>query len=623
MRKRTAETSSAFLWDWNSDEGTVKAVFPHQGERGEQKAGQAAGHDEPAPAAPGRGIGSASVDSFDYVIVGAGSAGCVLAHRLTEEKGCRVALVEAGGSDRNILLQMPTALALGMRQPQFNWMFKSEQEPFMNGRVMDCPRGRVLGGSSSINGMVYVRGHPCDFEEWAERGAEGWNYRNCLPYFKRAENWIGGADEYRGGEGPLAVCRGNGMKLNPLYEAFIQAGIEAGYGANNDCNGYRQEGFGSYHMTVKGGVRWSTANAYLRPALQHPNLHLVRNTLVHRIVIENGKTVGIECSSSGSAGTETIRAEREVLLSAGSIGSPEILQRSGIGPAKVLEEAGIKVVHDLAGVGRNLQDHLEIYFQHRCPQPVTLNGKLDLVSKGLIGVQWILFKSGLGCTNHFESGCFFRSRAGLKWPDIQGHFLPGAIRYDGTGAHDGHGYQVHLGVNKPKSRGHVRIRSADPRSKPEILFNYMEHEDDRRDWAVAVRLIREVMAQPALDPFNGGELQPGESVQSDSQIIEWVKNNAESAYHPSCTCPIGADGDAGAVLDPQCRVRGIENLRIIDSSAFPTITNGNLNAPTIMLAERAADLVAGREMLTSDAGYWTDPQWQVRQRENPPEKIRQ
>ena len=555
-------------------------------------------------------------ETYDYVIVGAGSAGAVLAHRLSEDRSCRTLLLEAGGSSENIYVRMPAALAYPMRDPQLNWGYRSEPEPHMNGRTIDCARGKGLGGSSSINGMVYVRGHPCDFEEWAERGAAGWEYRNCLPYFKRAETWSGGEDEYRGGSGLLSVCAGNGMRINPLYEAFIQAGIEAGYGANGDYNGRRQEGFGPYHMTVRNGERCSTNVAYLRPAMGRPNLRIVKHALVNRVILDKTKAVCVEYLT-GRDGSCAAKAEREVILSAGSIGSPTILQRSGIGPSAVLKQAGIEVKHELPGVGGNLQDHLEVYFQHRCSKPITLNSKLNPIGMALIGAEWLLCRKGLGATNHFEAGCFIRSRAGVKWPDIQGHFLPCAISYDGTKVYSGHGYQIHLGVNKPRNRGTVHITSPDPNARPSIRFNYLKEELDREDWVRAVRLMREVMAQPALKPYDAGELQPGPQVGSDQEILEWVCNNAETAYHASCSCPMGDDSDPQAVLDSECRVRGIEALRVVDSSAFPTIPNGNLNAPSIMLAERCADLIAGKEMLSKEADYWLDPEWKSSQRESP------
>ncbi len=558
------------------------------------------------------------MSAFDYVIVGAGSAGCVLADRLSADGTARVLLIEAGGSDRSIFIQMPTALSIPMNMKKFNWFFKSEPEPYMDGRRLHCPRGKVLGGSSSINGMVYVRGHPCDFEEWEQAGGLGWGYRSCLPYFRRAETWKAGADDYRGGGGPLGTCNGNEMK-NPLYRAFIEAGQQAGYLPTDDYNGFQQEGFGAMHMTVKGGMRCSAAAAYLKPALGRTNLEVASNALTRRVVFEGLKAVGVDYEAGGRS--ETVRAEREVILCAGSIGSPMLLQLSGIGPGQVLRDAGVAVVHELPGVGENLQDNLEVYFQFRCTQPITLNGQLDLFHKFLIGSRWFFFKSGLGATNHFESCAFIRSNAGVKWPDIQYHFLPAAMRYDGQSAFDGHGFQLHVGPNKPKSRGWVRIASNDPRAKPKILFNYLAHEDDRANFRACLRLSREIIAQPAMDPYRGEEIQPGVSVESDEEMDAWIRQNAESAYHPSCTCKIGAENDPLAVLDPDCRVRGVEALRVVDSSAFPTITNGNLNAPTIMVAEKAADIILGREPLpASNAPYYLDDDWQTRQR--PAEPVR-
>lgn len=556
---------------------------------------------------------------FDYLIVGAGSAGCVLANRLSENPEVRVLLLEAGTSDRHLFIRMPSALSIPMNMQRFNWFFESEPEPYLDDRRLHCPRGKVLGGSSSINGMVYVRGHACDFEQWAAQGAAGWGYRHCLPYFRRAETWIDGADQYRGGDGPLAVCKGNEMRLNPLYRAFIEAGCQAGYPFTADYNGYRQEGFGPMQMTVGNGVRCSTANAYLKPVRWRPNLEVRTGVLAHRVLLEGNRAVGVEYSRGGP--TERVRAEREVVLAAGAIGSPMLLQLSGIGPAAVLEAAGVPVIHDLPGVGENLQDHLEVYFQYRCTRPITLNAKLGLIGKGLIGARWLLFRSGLGATNHFESCAFIRSRAGVQWPDIQYHFLPAAMRYDGNAAFDGHGFQVHVGPNKPKSRGWVRIGNDDPRDKPRIRFNYLQHEDDRADWRTCIRLTREILAQPALDEYRGPEIQPGAEVRSDARIDAWVRANAESAYHPSCTCKIGGDDDPLAVLDPDCRVRGIERLRVVDSSVFPTITNGNLNAPTIMVGERASDLIKGVEPLPpSNAPYAIDEGWETRQRPGRPER---
>jgi choline dehydrogenase len=550
-------------------------------------------------------------DEFDYIIVGAGSAGCVLANRLSEDGLATVLLLEAGGSDNSIFIQMPTALSIPMGTKKYNWGFESQPEPFLDGRKIDCPRGRVIGGSSSINGMVYVRGHACDFEQWKSLGARGWGYEDCLPYFKRSETWAAGADVYRGDAGPLATCNGNGMQ-NPMYEAFIQAGVEAGYPHTEDYNGYQQEGFGAMAMTVGNGSRCSAAKAYLHPVLKRPNLKLIKHASVECVGIENGTAKGVRYSLGGETRQATARAE--VILSAGSIGSPVILHRSGIGPGELLRSAGIDVVCDLPGVGENLQDHIEVYFQYRCKQPITLNGKLDPFSKFLIGAQWFLTRNGLGATNHFESCAFIRSNAGVKWPDIQYHFLPAAMRYDGRAAFDGHGFQVHVGPNKPTSRGSVKISGPAPDAEPLVQFNYLSTEKDRLDWRHCLKLTREIMQQPSMDAYRGDEIQPALDFSQIDEVDAWVRQNVESAYHPSCSVKMGAEDDPMAVLDPQCRVRGVDKLRVVDSSIFPAITNGNLNAPTIMAAEKAADMIRGRKPLTSAAEFWIDDQWRERQR---------
>ncbi|MGU7782145.1 choline dehydrogenase [Burkholderia sp. PU8-34] len=553
---------------------------------------------------------------YDYIIVGAGSAGCVLANRLTEDPNVSVLILEYGGSDRSIIIQMPSAFSMPMNTRKYNWHYETTPEPHLNGRRLHCPRGKVLGGSSSINGLVYIRGHACDFDEWESLGARDWGYRHCLPYFRKAENYKFGGDDYRGADGPLSTNNGNNMQ-NPLYGAWVEAGAQAGYIKTDDCNGYMQEGFGAMHMTVKDGVRWSTANAYLRPAMQRPNLTVVTNAMTRQIVLEGKRAVGVIYEQGGV--THTVRCAREVLVSSGPIGSPHLLQRSGIGPSEVLRNAGIEVRHDLPGVGENLQDHSEIYIQFECKEPVSLNGKMGLLGKAMIGLRWLLFKDGLGASNHFEAGGFIRSEVGLRWPDIQFHFLPAAMRYDGDKPYKGHGFMVLTGPNKPKSRGHVRVRSADPYEHPEIRFNYLEREEDREGFRRCVRLTREIVGQPAMDRFRGVELAPGPDVKTDDQIDAFVRANMESTMHPCGSCRMGEDDMA--VVDSELRVRGLQGLRVIDSSVFPTEPNGNLNAPTIMLAERAADLVRGRPMLDpSNVSIGLAEKWETQQRTSAPKR---
>ena len=536
---------------------------------------------------------TASVDAFDYVIVGAGSAGCVLADRLTEDGRDSTLVLEYGGSDRSIFLQMPSALSIPMGMEKYDWRYYTEPEPGLGGRRLHTPRGKVLGGSSSINGLVYVRGNALDFERWEQEGASGWNYAAVLPYFRRAETRADGGDEYRGDSGPLRTSYG--PLSNPLHAAWLAAGRQAGYPATTDVNGRQQEGFCRLDMTVGGGRRSSAANAYLRPAMTRSNLAVRTHALATRILFEGKRAVGVEYRLDDA--THTVRARREVILSAGSINSPILLKLSGVGPAAELREHGIAVLHDLPGVGENLQDHIEFYFQVACTQPITLYSSMGLVPRALIGLRWLLFKDGLGATNHFETGGFIRSRPDVPYPDIQFHFLPLAVTYDGSSLAQEHGFQAHVGPMRSKSRGYVRLASNDARDKPKIRFNYLSHPDDLIEFRACVRLTREIFAQPAFDPYRGREIQPGKNVVTDAQIAEFVRAKVESAYHPSCTCKMGGRDDPSAVADPEGLVYGVEALRVADSSVMPSVTTGNLNAPTIMVAEKLADHVRGRPLL--------------------------
>src|SRR3984957_3348281 len=548
---------------------------------------------------------------FDYVIVGAGSAGCVLADRLSEDGRHKVLLLEYGGSDRSIYIQMPSALSIPMNMPKYDWRYQTEAEPHLGGRRMHTPRGKVLGGSSSINGLVYVRGNALDYEHWESQGAAGWGYRQLLPYFRRAERRADGGDEYRGAVGKLHTRYG--LLSNPLHQAWLAAAREAGYPLTDDINGFQQEGFGRLDMTVGGGRRCSAANAYLRPAMSRDNLAVRTHALATRIVLDGRRATGVRYRRGGT--DHVAQARREVILSGGPLNSPQLLKLSGIGPGPELASHGIGVVRELPGVGENLQDHLEFYFQVACTQPITLYSQMTPYRKALIGLRWMLRKDGLGATNHFETGGFIRSRAGERYPDIQYHFLPLAVSYDGSSLAREHGYQAHVGPMRSGSRGWVRLGSANALDKPRVLFNYMSEPEDWVQMRACVRLTREIFAQNAFAPYRGREIQPGAAVQTDAQIDDFIRQHVESAYHPSCSCRMGAVDDPMAVVDPQTRVIGVEALRVVDSSIMPTITNGNLNAPTIMLAEKAADHILAKPLLpAADVPIYLAPDWQSAQR---------
>ena len=549
-------------------------------------------------------------EAFDYVIVGAGSAGCVLAERLSAA-GRSVLVLEHGGSDRSIFIQMPSALAIPMNTRRYNWGYESEPEPHLGGRRISTPRGKGLGGSSSINGLVYVRGNPLDFERWRDEGAAGWGYADVLPYFKRAERRAEGGDMYRGGEGPLDTTYG--PLSNPLHHAWLDAAQQAGYQLTPDVNGERQEGFGRMDMTVRNGARCSAAKAYLRPAMKRDNVEVITHALATRVLFEGKRAVGVEYERGGQV--RQVTANCEVILAGGPINSPQLLKLSGVGPAAELAAHGIAVIADRPGVGANLQDHLEFYFQMACTQPVSLYPHMGWLAKGLIGARWLLRRDGLGATNHFESCGFIRSRAGVRYPDIQYHFFPLAVSYDGNSMAQEHGFQAHVGPMRSKSRGSVTLRSPDPRDKPVIAFNYMSHPDDWAEMRACVRLTREIFQQPAFAPFRGREIQPGAEVTSDAAIDAFIAHKVESAYHPSGTCKMGVASDLLAVVDAELRVVGVEGLRVVDSSVMPSITTGNLNAPTIMIGEKGADHILGLPLLApSNAPYFVSPDWKMAQR---------
>lgn len=530
------------------------------------------------------------VDEFTHIVVGAGSAGCVIASRLSEDAGTSILVLEAGPMDRSLyMLRMPAALALPLESDRYNWFYHSEPEPHLDGRRVYYPRGRVVGGSSSINGMVYLRGNPQDYDRWAQTpGLQAWSYAHCLPYFRKMETSKLGPSQYRGDSGPIRVtvpeCD------NPLYQAFLEAGQQAGYAFTDDVNGFRQEGFFRMERSTHKGIRSSASRSYLHPARARGNITLTTRALVTRILFDGKRAVGIEYSLGGAL--KRAHASVEVILSAGAVNSPQILMLSGVGPARQLREHDIALVADIPGVGENLQDHLDFLVQYRCTQDVSLYPATKPVNQPLIGLQWLLFKNGVGASNIWEAGSFFRSRAGIEYPNMQHHFAPVAISYDGAERIDGHGFQLHLSQMRPRSRGWVRLRSADPRAAPRILFNHLADAEDRQEVRDGIRLSREVVAQKAFDGLRGSELAPGASAVSDADLDAFARAKAETSHHPSCTCRMGFADDC--VVDDEGRVHGLSGLRVVDASIMPQVVTANINATTIMMAEKIADSLRGK-----------------------------